>query len=178
MPEMYIGWSRASSPLAIGSKFIQWWDGGDVSHTYVKFYWQSVGGWLIYQASKGMVNFYNEDLFKEHNTIVEEIRVDLSDETYLNTQKFAYVNLGRKYSRLQLLGFVVARLCSELKKASPCLEKLLPEKNVFGNGHEQYVCTELVADILEECWGITINEDSELITPKMLRDMVHERMPF
>lgn len=103
MSNLIVGFSRAKSAWKIGSIAIQKADCRNYSHCYIRYNCKITKVELIAQASHGFVNLVSESIFLEQNIIVKEYSVDCTDSQYLEILTFIANNLGKPYSKLQLI---------------------------------------------------------------------------
>lgn len=137
MRQIWVGFSKPKNrAFPIYSWLIRAIEGTPFSHVYV---WHDTkyNIPIIYQASGHAVNFMSGPLFKEKNEVVHEFPFAISELAFDGYMKFALANVGRPYSFWQALGIWAMRLF-DLRK------------NPFSNGRADYICSELVAVILDE----------------------------
>lgn len=156
MKKIYIGFSRPINKfLPVYSWAIRLLEGTKFSHVYVR-HSTKYDIDLIYQASGTQVNFESGELFFKKAETVREFRFDVSDQAFDNYMSFALKNAGKPYGILQVFGIAICSL-------------LGLNKNPFPSGSSNYVCSELVAEILFEIGRF--HYDRELfdkLTPKDL----------
>ena len=133
--------------------------GTPYSHSYIKFRSNTYDCNLIYQASHSLVNFTAESVFEDENEVIKEFDLDISDETRINMIKFAINNSGKPYGIKEVFGLAIVRICEIFGKKI---------KNPFG--FKNFVCSMLVAFILEECLKLDIPGEFQESTPKILYD--------
>lgn len=156
--DIIIGFSRAKSPWKIGSKIIAESEKRDYSHAYIRFNSKTTGISIVYQASLGMVNAYNYDLFKEHNVVVEEYIVSTDKHTEILT--FLQTNLGKPYSKIQILTL--------------SLKKLLGFEVKYKNNDSEFICSELALKIIQIVRPDAKYENQDYCTPSDLNKLVNE----
>lgn len=113
----------------------------DYSHAYIRIHSEKYDRDLIYQASGLAVNFMNIEMFNNHNNVIHEFEIEVSDETYLDIMRFAIDNVGIPYGSKELIGFGLIKLAALFNKKI---------SNPFSNGTKTSVCSELVARILND----------------------------
>lgn len=123
------------------SWIIQWSEGTNFSHAYVKIRSDSLDRTLIYQATGSGVAFIGEPTFNEHYQVVEEYDIQISDAAKKKLLQWCVDNSGKPYGRLQCLGIGLQRTLKLIG---------ISIKNPFSNGEQAYICTELAAKALEE----------------------------
>lgn len=149
MEQIIVGFSKPKTKFKPLSSIIRWFDGSDFSHVYIKFYSSKYDRWLIYQASGIQVHFVEKSRFESKVEIIDEIILDISDETYRTVIQKCIDLAGAGYGVGQLFGYVIAKV-------------LKLNKNPFNRG---YVCSELVAELLQEICPDIIKTDINLLTP-------------
>lgn len=118
------------------------------SHTYIRIEMKSFD--LVLDATAHGVTIRNYKDFKKKNKIIEEKVLDqqfISPDDLANT---AVPFLGKKYGYLTLLGILL---------------KDLGIKNIGNDGTKSFICSELVARVLEKYIGIDTGS-FDYITPK------------
>lgn len=158
---MYIGFSTHRG-FNIPSFLIRLFEHTPYSHVYVRIPSESLDRQLIYEASGLKVHFNNLNNFIQHSKIIKEFRLEISDETKKKTLQFAIDNLEKDYSLKQLIGMIWVRTGKLFGKKW---------KNPFPSGRSAYICSELVAAILEEI-GFKIEEDLDSIDPKDVYELM------
>ena len=134
--DVYVGFSKPKMKFPIYSWLIRALEHTEFSHVYV---WHDTKYNLpiIYQASGVAVNFMSGPIFKEKNEVVKEFCFQVTDVAFQKYMQYALENVGRDYSLKQAFGILVKKLF-RLKQ------------NPFSNGRSDYICSELVAVILDE----------------------------
>lgn len=121
-----VGFSKPKSGFVSFADAIKKVIGSDFSHTYIKFKADSFNRVLIYQASVTAVNFMAEERFNK-------------------TLQFAIDQVGTSYGMSQIFGILYVKALGLFG---------IKAKNPFPNGSGNYVCSELVAQILKEIIGL------------------------
>lgn len=158
--QIIIGFSRAKSPWKIGSRIIAESEKRNYSHAYVRLVSKVTGVGIVYQASLGTVNAHNYELFKEHNIIVEEYVLDVDEPKAVEILRFMQINLGKPYSKLQIL------LLS--------IKKLLGFEVNYSNNDEEFICSELALKILQLVRPDATHSNADYFTPSDLNKLVRE----
>lgn len=122
------------------------------SHVYMKFHSDSLSRDIIYEAVGKGVRFVGLKQWSKKAIPVKEFQIDINQEQYLRLMQYCIDMSGISYGTVQNLGTFIAMVFN-LKK------------NPFENGNSQIVCSELIADILEQL-GYKFEEDKDIITPK------------
>jgi hypothetical protein len=145
-----------SSPIEkkIGAESIKFYLGTDYSHVYVKFKSESLNRTMIYHAAHGMVHFIEEANFLKTNKVIKEYTLEISDELLIKLKQRCIDLAGIEYGFDELPKIVINDICINLN---------IKYKVVDSKG---YICSELVADILEETLEVKFNKPKNLITPK------------
>lgn len=139
--------------------------GTPFSHTYIKFKSDKFDRVLVYQASGTMVNFMEEKRVLETNKIIQEFEFEVSDEVYTKTIQFAIDKSGVPYGMSQIFGILYVKALGLFG---------IKAKNPFPNGSGNYVCSELVAQILKEIIGLEVPKDLDLIDPKEVFELLQK----
>lgn len=157
---IFLGFSKSRSLFKIGSQLIRFYEGTNFSHAYIKYMDPSTGIMLVAQASHGFVNEMNSDVFISENIIISEYSVNIAEEELHQCLIFIKTNLGKKYSKLQLLAIVLRDLFGHLP---------------FGlNRDNEFICSEFVSRIASILNIFPKNIDFDFITPKQLFDYLYE----
>ncbi len=159
MKQLIIGFSRAKSPWAIGSKLIQASENRNFSHAFIKYSDPITDLTMISQASHGMVHDCYIDNFLDANIIVEEYELMCSNEQWLDFYHFNRKNQGTKYSMQQLFGLAVV--------------KIFHVKLWFNNGDKEFICSEWAARMCKII-NKDIPENLDSMTPSNLRQQLND----
>jgi len=146
--EIIIGCSKNTK---IGSKLIQWWMGTDYSHVYVKWRLRTQDRSIVYHASHGMVHFISEENFKLKNQVVKEYELNIGQRHFIEFSKHCVDLAGQEYSTLELGQILLNNLTDGRYKAED-----LPG----------YICSELMAELLENFFKAKFDKPRYLLTPK------------
>jgi hypothetical protein len=158
--KIIIGFSRAKESWKIGSKIIAETEKRDYSHAYIRITDPITGVELVYQASLGMVNCYNFDLFKQHNVIVEEYCIETTEELFKDVLVFLHQNLGKPYSKIQILLLTIKKLFGfEVK---------------YNNNNEEFICSELATKMILMVYSEANVNNLDYYTPSDLNKLVNE----
>lgn len=130
-----IGFSRARSKLALGSKVIQLVDKRDYSHCYIKYNHPVTGLTIITQAAHGFLNQFSLGIFLLDNVIVKEYEFNVTKDQYIAMLSYIHLNLGRKYGYFELVKIAIKKLF-----------KIQVDR---GDGDKTYICSEFAARICE-----------------------------
>ncbi len=163
-----IGFSRRNK-FAIGSWLIAESEKRPYSHAYIRFRLPEVNEEMIFQASKGSVNLIHIDRFKEHNIIVKEYDIIIDRSIFFKFYKFVAQNLGKKYSKSQILWLTLAKLLQIKKWPSRIYD-------IIKNGESEEICSELALRVFELLgYRLPENVDVEQFTPSDLDELLSSR---
>lgn len=158
MRSFICGFSRAKSPYAVGSTVIQLVEKRDFSHAYISYIDNETGVRMIAQASHGYVNLVNYDIFIKSNIIAEEYEITCTDQEYKDILKFIFENLGKKYSRTQLVWIGIKKIFRmEFKKSL--------------NADVAFICSEWASRICQMA-KIEIKGELDYVTPSDLQTII------
>lgn len=158
MEKIYIGFSTHNGNIL--SKTIEMIEESKYSHVYIRR--TSKYGEYIYQASGLSVNFMNIDIFKQHNTVIEEYEFELLDEKRDKLVSFFIKYAGASYDIGLLFKILIIIIA---KRANINL-------TFKGNNTQKFICSELGAFFCEMILDIPISVDINFITPKELNPII------
>lgn len=154
MKTIYIGFSKpVSGRFSPFAWLIQAIEKREYDHVYIRFP-EPTGDYMIFQASKNIVNLYATKLFIEANTSIKEYEIHCTDEQFNNLWFFIKNNLGIPYSLLEDFGILLMKV-------------LHLNKNPFNKGLSAEFCSQLGATICPII-GIDISEEPSSISPSRL----------
>lgn len=153
--EIVIGFSRSKSIFAFFSLIIRLYLRTRYSHTYLKFYSNSLGTSLVYEAVGSGVRFVGTKYFQSKALEVEEFKLTLTEEEYKKLLKWCVENEGQPYGFLQNIGIVIANI-------------LKLKSNPFKKGVN---CSEMIGRILANR-GYKITKDFDLLDPKDINNIL------
>lgn len=139
-----------SSNQKIGSKLIQWWMNADYSHVYARWDLATQQRTIVFQASHGMVHEVEFNNFKSQNKIVKEFTLDLPDSLFVSFSQNAIDLLEQKYSIVELIQIFISDLTKGKIKFSD---------------QSGYICSELMAELLELFFDAKFDKPRYLIRP-------------
>ena len=157
---MRIIFTRAKAWYKVGSKVIAESEKREYSHVALVHIDETTGIKLVYQASLGIVNCYNYELFLDNNIIVEEYLLDLNNDELLHILRFLHENLGKPYSTVQII------LLS--------IKKLLKLQVNYRNSDNAFICSELVIRVLQILKPDLFVEEVDYKTPSDLNKIINE----
>lgn len=153
MKLIYIGFSKPTPGFKPFAWIIQKIESRSYDHVYIRFPEPS-GEYLIFQASKSIVNLYNERIFLAANVQIKEYAIECTEEQYLALWSFIKANLGIPYSLIEDFGILLMKVF-KLKKQP------------FNRGMSAQFCSKLGA-IVCELLGINIDNEPSTIDPSLL----------
>lgn len=162
MKTIIIGFSRPIK-ATLFSRLIQWADGTEYDHVYVKWTWATIERDIIYQASKLAVNFESNITFDSHAVIVEEYEVQISDECHKAIMQFCMDNSNKPYGIKEILGFAYVKICSWIGQKV---------HNPFPTHGASFVCSKVGAEILQMAKAIDMSVSIEDIDPLDLNMLI------
>lgn len=140
----------ASKNNKIGSGLIRWWIKAPYSHVYARWYLNEQDRDIVYQASHGLVHFREYNNFKKENSVVKEIKLELSDEQFKRFSQKCIDLAAEPYSKVQLFLIFIYELLG---------------KDVKVENQPGYICSELMAELLTDL-GFKFEKPLYLINPK------------
>ena len=149
-----------STPIKfnIAAYAIREWQHKPYSHVYIKFESQNIIT-SIYHAAGGTVHFMSEDNFLKKNKVLVEYEIPIDRATRLKMINRCMSLSSVKYDYLNLLKILFHDISERWGANVP--------KTHDGPG---YVCSELVAEFLDEDLGIKIDKPRHLIKPSDIEE--------
>ena len=151
MKTIIIGFSSSTKKFAPFCTAIKMWDGTEYSHVYFQFKSDKYDVDMIYQASSTMLNYMSKDVFLQHNEIIHEFKLEVTEEQYFKIMQNCMKSAGLEYGVKEIFGIFIADI-------------LNLDKNIFADP-ERYVCSEWVAEQLETL-DYKFSKSLDLIKPK------------
>lgn len=151
-----VGFSKPKNKLLPWfSWLIRLYQGTDYSHVYLRWDIENLPEKLCYQASGLQVNFIGQSAFdSEIQPVIEyKLKTDISPQVWKKLMSFCIDNAGKPYGVKDVFGLLWARLFK--KKVNP----LDPARSAW-------VCSGLVACILEDVFLMNLGIDFSIATPK------------
>lgn len=145
---IFIGFSSPRKKK-IGASLINWFLGIKYSHCYLRFDKSSIPS-VVYHATGKMVHFIEFGHFKDHNKIVREYIIPVSDEVRLSILVDAVMLTGLKYGFCDLIKIFLTTIF----------------KKRFAFSDSGYICSELVGSMMEKHLGYKFDKDLSIVTPK------------
>ena len=159
--KIIVGFSKPKSKWKIFSAIIRFFQKTPYSHSYIKMQSDNLGLTYIYQANGSGLNFCNLEIFNKKNIVIKEFIFDESKidrEIYKKVFIYCMANAGKSYSFKQIL-YIFKSIIMRFFGCK-CDKKKI-------NGDSGYICSELVAYILEII-GYRLNKEYDYVTPKDL----------
>lgn len=147
--KIIIGFSR-NSDHKIGSELIQWWIGQDYSHVYARWHLDAQERDIVFHASHGTVHQIELNNFTRENTVVKEFILDLPDCLFKKFSQRCIDLCGVKYSRIELLQIFISDITNGKVKFED---------------QRGYICSELMAELLEDFFGARFEKPRFLLRP-------------
>jgi hypothetical protein len=154
---VYVGFSKPKENK-IGSRLIRWWLGKPYSHCYVRWYSETYQLELVYHASSGVVHFISGDNFDKKNETIFAYKLKLKEDARKLLVKKCIDLAGQPYAYLELLKTFVRDFCA-----------LVGFKCRFLNS-PGYICSELVAEVLQARFGVEFKKPLNEIRPNDIED--------
>jgi hypothetical protein len=151
----YVGFSSPKKKK-IGAELIKWWTGSPYSHVYIRFESSAPDvPSTMYHAAHGMVHFLTKERFEKQNTIVVEYPFDVTSEQRKHVLIKCMNISGERYGYTELIKIFILDLA----------KKISWDKLEFHNS-KGYICSELVAEILEDLYQIKWDKPKYTLYPK------------
>ncbi len=157
MSVIYVGLSYPKF-FKIGAWLISKWINRPYSHAYIRFSKGTISS-TVYQASHGMVHFKTQENFLKDNITVREFCIEVTEEQKINILQHCMDLAGEKYGYLELVKIFILDILNWLKIKVP--------DTYDGPG---YICSELVADILEQTLNVVWNKPTYLLKPSDIEE--------
>lgn len=126
------------------------------SHVYIKIHAKKYEKDLYYQASGLSVNFMSQIYFENHNEIVKEFEVEITDDQLNELMKFAIDTCGAPYGMKQVFWMAYVRAGEILGQRWSAPES---------DSTHTFVCSELASYVLEKFAGVTLPRLPDDMTP-------------
>ena len=157
--KIYIGFSKPKHGFTPFASVIQWVEARPYDHCYIRFQEPS-GEWMIFQASKEMVNLYNPDLWKAENQSLKEYELEITPDQSTNLWKFITKNLGLPYSLLEDFGILLMKIFHT-------------KSNWFNRDGSAAFCSQLCTQVCQ-LLGLQIPVDSNTVDPTALDSILSQ----
>lgn len=146
-----VGFSRGTKPSLVGRAIMKVM-GTPYSHTYIYLNQSDE----VFEAEfVGVRTIKYSDWIKD-SFVVEEVDIEITDKRYEELLKFVAESKGKRYSVVQLLMILWAKLGGKV---------------IYDNGDSIYICSELVARALSDILCIP-DEELDLVTPLNIYQLV------
>ena len=131
----------------------------EYSHVFVRWYVPAADTEVVYEASGTSVKFVNGDIFDRQSKTLYTYDLQITKEAYRRLLNYCLTNVGVSYGTLQAIGIGLAYVFK------------LPN-NPFSNGNQKQICSELVANIIDENPKTAFGKDLDLVSPKDIKDFL------
>jgi hypothetical protein len=145
---IFIGLSKPKK-RKIGAELIDWFLNINFSHCYLRFEKSSIPS-TVYHATGKMVHFIEFSHFREHNEVVREYIIPVTNELKTLILIDAIMLCGRKYGYLDIFKIFLTTIF----------------KKRFTFSDSGYICSELVGSMMEKHLGYKFDKDLSIVTPK------------
>ena len=151
--KIYVGFSCPTGSFEPFAWLIKWIEDRPYDHCYVRFQ-EPTGAWMIFQASKEMVNLYAVPVWLQYNQSIKEYEINITDAQ--NSALWGYIktNLGIPYSLLEDFGILLMKIF-----------KL--QNNPYAGGFSAEFCSKSAANVCNVL-GIQMPESTDDIDPSAL----------
>ena len=156
--KIYIGFSEPTGKFVPFATLIKWVEARPFDHCYIRVQEPMNKEYVIFQASKAMINVYNKDIWQSYNSSYREYEVEISQEQYEKVWKFVVKNLGIPYSLKEDFGILLMKIFKI-------------KNNIFDAGMSASFCSKLGAIICKEI-GIEIKENASIVDPSLLESLL------
>ena len=163
MKQITIGFSRACTTLPIFSWAIMACERTSYSHVYLKYQDDYLGQTMYYQASHTLVNSMSESVFLAQELPVYEFTFNVSDTSFLKIMQFAANQAGKPYGVLEICWLALVELASAIG---------IKIQNPLKEAGSTWVCSELIASLLNQCENISLPTDLNDMTPVEMYNLV------
>lgn len=154
MKTIYIGFSSPTGKFEPFAWLIKWVESRPYDHVYVRFPEPVDGEYMVYQASKEMINIYNSSIFFSANDSIKEYTIVCTDEQYAALWRHIKQSLGIPYSLKEDFGILLMKIF-KLKQ------------NPYSAGGSAEFCSEEAAKVCQ-ILGINVYANPDTIDPTML----------
>lgn len=153
MKNIHVGFSKGAKPSLVGAIIMRVMK-APYSHTYIRLLETNT----VFEAEWVGTRVMSYESWLKESVVVEEIKIQISDERYDELTKFVKANQGIPHGFAQLFRILLIHLSRVVK---------------IDNGAKAYIYSELVARSLAD---ILMIEDDKLdtITPKMIYNIIKE----
>lgn len=162
--KIYIGFSRPIENK-IGADLISWWIDRPYSHVYVRFESSDLEiPSTIYHAAHGWVHFLDKERFDKINKTIIEYPIEVTPQQRKKLLIRCIKLSFEEYSILELANLAITDIlyslgCNRVKFHDP----------------KGYICSELIADLLENAFNVVWKRPKYLLDPADIEDALIER---
>lgn len=151
--EINIGFSYPKT-FKIGAKAISLYLNRPYSHVLIYWHSKSLDRTLVYQASHGKVHFIEMTNFLKENDIVKTYKYDICQEKFNKLVQKCVDLAAQPYATTELLTLFLHDM---LLKCGIKVD--------FGD-KRGFICSELLANLLEDVFNIKFNKPKYYVNPK------------
>lgn len=146
-----IGFSQPKTKK-IGSELIKWWINKPYSHTFIK-YVNPLEKEVVFHAAHGNVHQILWKNFIKENTVMKTVEIECNQQQYEKLVELYFEKCGTLYSTEGLFWIFI--------------HDLLWKMNIYIKTFDDpgYICSELVASILENIFDISFKKPLNIIRP-------------
>jgi hypothetical protein len=159
--KIYIGFSKPTIFFPIFGWVIQAVESRPYDHVYIRIQEPMDNEYMIFQASKSMVNLYSSKIFLSVNKPIKEYEIDINPDQYVLLWRFIKANLGIPYSLKEDFGIL--------------LMKIFHIAQPFNGGFSVEFCSKLGANVCN-LLGISMLEDVGSIDPSGLDTILNNKL--
>lgn len=162
MTKIHIGFSYPKK-FKLFAYLISKWINKPYSHVYIRF--ESSDSRVpsnIYHASSGMVHFLEFNNFKNKNNIIKEYSLTISKEDRLATLIHCMYLSGEVYGYFEIIKIFITDILNYFNFN-------LNTKNSKG-----YICSELIAVLIENKFNLNINKPRHLLKPNDIEELIKQ----
>lgn len=154
---VYIGFSRPRSWYNILSYLIRIVERTDYSHVYIRYEDQWLVRRFYYEAHGLNVHFTTESQWIDLAPIVTDVFfIEATKEQEKRVLQFCFDNVGKNYYFLTLIGIAIVLFLKMF---------WIKIKNPIRAGKSGEICSKIVAQMLEEVFGVRVCDDLEAVKP-------------
>ena len=155
-----IGFSRPHK-FKIFSCLIRLWEGTPYSHIFIRRHSKWLDSEYVYQASGLSVNFMGAKHFDSINKTIDAYELEFTDEQVKTVMQFAMKTAGKPYGMKQIFAILLTRFGIKSKD--------------WLDGEYSYICSELVAKILQDYKDVRLDKPIDLVTPKDIHRIMEKK---
>lgn len=136
------------------------------SHCYIRWGSEWLERDVVYEASGTMVHFKEGKRFDDKVEVVHLFEIECSSDTRKKVIQKAMDFSGAPYGLKQVAGILLVKMARWIG---------CDLKNPFSDGNKTWVCSEIVAEILEEL-GVEFSVSKDNVTPRDLFEGLNSKL--